>query len=190
MRTLSIAPLGRRHSQEALVNAHGWPEVWDGTVDEGRRRRVALGIVDEWESLKQILFAFDELDRGEFDVSDAILVGLPDALGGDLATKLTAEAGLDGESLPRVFIQDPATGPSDRGQHTVHGGNDGGSEGRLSHFEDWLSPDLAADLRRQLDAGACLLIVPVASEEIERGVCRALLRFAADRVQAHDLHGI
>ena len=50
-----------------------------------------------------------------------------------------------------------------------------------------LKPILAADLDRQLEEGACLLIIPVANEAVERSVCRTLLRFAADRVQAHDL---
>ena len=159
-------------------------------MDEGRRRRVALGIVDEWESLKRILKAFGELDLRGFDASDALLLGLPKALGGELSEKLLAAEDRNAGMLPRVVIQDPESSTD----NIDHGGGedrlDGLSASRLSQFEDWLKPDLAADLRRQIDDGACLLIVPVENEAIERGVCRALLRFAADRVQAHDLHGV
>lgn len=150
--------------------------------------RVVFGVLTACENLKQIVEQFVAIDDDDFSPAQALLLGRSSELAGQLAVLRQApDSKIDGpwplavvrgphgdtwESYAEGFAESPL---SEAVQH------------RILRFDEWMEPALAADLNRRLEEGACLLIVPVANEAVERSVCRALLRFAADRVQTHDL---
>lgn len=153
-------------------------------VDEGGKLRVALGVVVDAASLEKIIQAFEELANLGFSPADAVLLCSQQAMDGQCSKGQAEGYGNGLVHWPRVIV---------RGSHGDEWPNAGRDDAppaellRIVQFDDWMEPVLASDLSRQLRDGACLLFVPVKNEILERNVCRALLRYAADRVQVHDL---
>jgi len=150
--------------------------------------RVVFGILTACENLKQIVQQFAAIDDDAFSPAQALLLGQTPELEGQLAVLRHASDREIDVPWPLAVVREPQGDPSGpyEGQTTENGLSEA-IRNRILRFDEWMEPALAADLNRRLEEGACLLIVPVANESVERSVCRALLRFAADRVQTHDL---
>lgn len=150
--------------------------------------RVVFGILTACENLRQIVEQFAAIDDDNFSPAQALLLGRSAELAEQLAVLRHASDRKIDVPWPLAVV---------RGPHgdTWDAYDEGFAESALSEavrhrilrFDEWMEPALAVDLNRRLEEGACLLIIPVANEAVERSVCRALLRFAADRVQTHDL---
>lgn len=153
-------------------------------MEEDRRLRVALGVIAEGESFRHIVEAFEALTDLDFSPAHAVLLGHALAV-----ADLQRAAAVDGEDRwPQIVIRGPNGDEwMERRPPESQDMLDRSELKRIVQFDQWMEPVLAADLMRQLESGACLLFAPVLDEELEREVCRALLKFAADRVQAHDV---
>lgn len=150
--------------------------------------RVVFGVLTACENLKQIVEQFAAVDDDDFSPAQALLLGRSSELAGQLAVLRHASDSKNDAPWPLAVVRGP-------NGDTWESHDEGFSESALSdtvrhrilRFDEWMDAALAADLNRRLEEGACLLIIPVANEAVERSVCRSLLRLAADRVQTHDL---
>lgn len=150
--------------------------------------RVVFGVLTACENLRQIVEQFAAIEDDAFSPAQALLLGQTPELEGQLAVLRHASNRESDMPWPLAVVREPHGNASGtyEGQ-TVENGLSEAIRNRILCFDEWMEPALAADLNRRLEEGACLLIVPVANEAVERSVCRTLLRFAADRVQTHDL---
>lgn len=145
---------------------------------------MAIGVIIDAASLKKIVAAFEELADIGFSPADAVLLCRPQAIDGQCSKDQAKAQGNEMIHWPRVVVR------GSHGDEWPKAGRDDAPLAelfRIVQFDEWMEPVLASDLSRQLCDGACLLFVPVPNENLERDVCSALLRYAADRVQVHDL---
>lgn len=150
--------------------------------------RVVFGILTACENLRQIVEQFAAIEDDAFSPAQALLLGQTPELEGQLAVLRHASSREADVPWPLAVVREAhgeSSGPYE--DQPLENGLSEAMRNRILSFDEWMEPALAADLNCRLEEGACLLIVPVANEAVERSVCRALLRFAADRVQTHDL---
>jgi len=57
----------------------------------------------------------------------------------------------------------------------------------IAHFERWIEPRLASELNVHIRNGACLIFAIVSNAVEEMEAYRTLIRYAADKVQLHDV---
>ncbi len=157
-------------------------------MGDGAKLRIVFGILTACENLRQIVEKFAAIEDDDFSPAQALLLGQTPELEGQLAVLRHASDREIDVPWPSAVVREPHGDSSGTYEdQPVEHGLSQAIRNRILSFDEWMEPVLAADLNRRLEEGACLLIVPVANEAVERSVCRALLRFAADRVQTHDL---
>lgn len=153
-------------------------------MQEDHKFRVALGVVDDFTRLVEILSAFQVFG---LDAGDAAVLADHGAIDGKLEDTFSGRAGEGQNNAPSVLIR----GKSDDGTEVLVSASTQIAHiltaGNLLHFEDWISGKLSDDLNRHLASGACILIVPITSAELEWRVSNALLKHSISAVQLHDL---
>jgi len=153
-------------------------------VQDDHKLRIALGVYDDLTRLRTTLGEFEGFG---LDLEHTVIVADPGALGGKLEGELSTLA-VSGRSVtPNLLIRGNAhDGPIEFAdwpsgfKHTV-------PADQLLQFDNWISGSLSEDLNNHLASGACVLIAPVTTAQLEWRISNTLLKYSLSQVQLHDL---
>ncbi len=153
------------------------------TLSEGQKLRVAVGAVNDFDQLRNVV---DQLTGSNVGLGDLVVLTPPCGLCERLLKAAQLDNGQNAHTLPMAVVHQ-------RGERTLpghlpaqHGGNTALMELAM-RFEDWIDDNLARRLDQAMSKGACLLFVRVASIDLEVAISIALLSHSTDGIQLHDV---
>jgi hypothetical protein len=153
-------------------------------VQDDQKYRVAIGVFDDLTKLNRALAEFQSfgLDTGQF-----ALLANTGAFAGQLEAKFAIDQGDSKRDNPRLMIRgQPPHADFARGEYSSIESASHIAD-QLLHFENWIELRFSDDLNDHLAQGACVLIAPITTAQLEWLVSKTLLKYSVSSVQLHDL---
>ncbi len=153
-------------------------------MQQDDKSRVAIGVFSDVVELRRVVKAFKGCGA---DTNGIVLLADAGKLSAQLEAEFAAKPSDDERRSPKLFIRDRAKRAALHGAGALPLELEQSATHRLLDFESWISSKLSKDLNEHLAAGACILIFPVASAELEVQVSKILLQHSVGSVQLHDM---
>lgn len=153
-------------------------------MQEDHKLRIAFGVYDDLTPLKTTLGEFEAFG---VDLARIAVVADAGALGGRLEAEFSNWEDTENNSLPSLMIRGKSYDGLIKFADQASGVMRSVPAEQLLRFDNWTSGSLSDDLNNHLANGACVLIAPITTAQLEWRISNTLLKYSVSRVQLHDL---
>ncbi|NNE24032.1 MAG: hypothetical protein HKN11_15625 [Rhizobiales bacterium] len=153
-------------------------------MQEDHKLRIALGVYDDFSLLKTTLGEFEAFG---LDLECIVIVADAGALGGNLEAAFSVSKQTENAAGPNLLVRGNTQDGLVKFADQPPGVMRSVPAKRLLQFDSWISGNLSDDLNDHLSDGACVLVAPITTAQLEWRISSTLLKYSVSRVQLHDL---